>query len=239
LIDAALKAGNLNLETATLLKAQAVTGDPAFPAQYRGRGLGNDSQRMIDDVQLNIASLSAGGQARVRSYLLPPSVSESWYMQHMMGGQGLRTAAVPLTWKTINTANGKAKIWYHPEIAGQAVRAQQIAAEIDGRIWQKLVELFGRDLPPDCGASCMGGGGDARTDIYLIDRPNEWSAGGGAGTTYVNLGHGSTMSKVTWALANSWVDSIPVADEAEYGWLKYATSAYAMHYVYPTANEEH
>jgi hypothetical protein len=35
------------------------------------------------------------------------------------------------------------------------------------------------------------------------------------------------------------VDSIPVADEAEYGWLKYATSAYAMQYVYPTANEEH
>jgi hypothetical protein len=124
----------------------------------------------MDDVRQDYATVSSTTQGKLRPYLLSPSSGESWYAQKVMSGQGIRAAVDPLTRQTITTTNGKVKIWYYPELAGQAGRAQRIAAEIDRHMWGKLTELFGRDLPQACGAGCAEGGGDERLDVYMIDR---------------------------------------------------------------------
>jgi hypothetical protein len=245
LIDAALAAGTITRETALLLKAQAVLDDPALPAAYRGSVTGDDSAAMMREVRIALPTLSAGAQARLRPYLLPPSASDSWYARSVMGGQAPSAsvqalAAAPLTWQTLNTANGKAKIWYHPENTGDAARAQQIAGEIDGRIWSKLAGLFERELPDDCGAGCVEGGGDGRLDIYLVDRG--WSRAGSCcdfRTGHVELGTNSDNVWLVRMIAAVWLDTVPVADPEEYGWMVVAMQMYAVHHVYPTANDEH
>jgi hypothetical protein len=240
LIDAALEAGTITRETALLYKAQAVLDDPALPAAYRGSGAGDESAAMMAT-----RTLSADMQARLQPYLLPPSAPESWYARNVMAGQAQQAgrsalAATPLSWQTVNTGNGKAKIWYHPESAGAAARAQQIAGEIDGRIWQKLAELFGRELPADCGASCVEGGGDGRLDIYLVNRG--WNSGGSCcdfQTGHIELGTSSDNVWLARMIAAVWLDTVPVADVEEYGWMVVAMQAYAVHHVYPTNNYEH
>ncbi len=251
-IDDALKAGTINLETALLYKAQAVLEDPALPAPYRG-SVGDDSQRLMNDVRKNLAKVSPAAQARLRPYLLPPSSTESWYTRNVMQRPVTRaaTAQSGLTWQTIETANGKVKLWYHPEIAGHTTRAQHIAAEIDRYMWDKLAELFGKQMAPDCGVTCAEGGGDGRYDIYVLDRDHGWSGPYGcctANTGWAQIGRSLTFGEIASILALSWAETFPVASWDEYMWVRSAASAYAIDYLYPVrngdpdyprANEEH
>lgn len=247
LIETALQAGTINLETALLYKAQAVVGDPQLPAQFRGSGTGDDAQRMMNDIGQRIGALSTQAQQRIRPYLLPPADPASWYAQNVAPAsvQNARTVQpqAALSWKTITTQNAEIKVWYHPEHAGVAERASKIANEIDRVMWNKLLELFGRETRGDCGSSCTGGGGDAALDLYLIQNaaPYAWDVDYGEQqiASFMVVNQRTSFAQIAATLSWHFIYTYNInMEQYDYAWLVEALPQYAIHYVYPQSNQD-
>jgi hypothetical protein len=237
LITQAVLAGQLTEEQGLIHQVQAVVGDPALPAKYLGKDDGLDGSTILSEVVARFDTLSAATQEALRPYLLPPSAEGSWLGQQA-GAAGLAGAAQE--WDTVTTANGKVKIWYRTETASHGARAVAIANALDQKIWPELTGLMRAPLP-DCGATCSAGGGDDRIDLYLTNVRRSYTqpftcCSGSSG--FAILRADASFPYVARALMYIIQYSYPVHSLEEYRWLMHASAQYAMHYVYPAANED-
>ncbi len=242
LIDAALLAGQLSPQEASLYRVQAVVGDRALPAAYRGDDRSLDGSLVMAAVVNTIDTLPAATQTALSAYLLPPSVPTSWWAQQQAAAAHLggETQLGSETWDTVTTANRKVKIWYHPETAGNGARAVAVANEFDRKIWPSVVDLLQEPLA-DCGATCHTGGGDPSIDIYIVDTARPYMqpftcCSGSSGFAIIRPD--TSFAQIVRLFAQISEFGYPMASLDEYKWLIAATSQYAMDYVYPASNED-
>ncbi len=161
--------------------------------------------------------------------------------------------SLAVTWLNLDTANGKVRIWWDAaKLDGN--QASEIAAEIDTVIWPKLTGLLGEPLPdtdnllqqPD-GSVIPDETDDARLDIFLTDSARVYTAvraacQAGVQAAFINMGVHRSYSSVVHELTHAILFRFKVktgCDRSQYRWLGEATAEWAMHYVYPKANEEH
>jgi hypothetical protein len=239
LIHLAQEAGTISYETALLYKVQAIAGDPALPAQYRGDDKERDGTAVMDEVVEKFDSLSPALQTQLQPYLLPPGDPNSWFAQNERSAEGELSAAA-LTWETINTANGKVKIWYHPEY-GDGGRAARIAQELNNRIWPEITTLMSRPPLPDCGPTCPGGGGDNRIDIYLVNSGMNYvkafkCCAGSSG--YLVLQRTATFGVLAQGFMRLNQYAFSFWSYNEYEWIRAATATWAIDFVYPKFNQD-
>jgi hypothetical protein len=238
LITQALEAGLISTEQAALYRVQAVVGDPALPAQYVGNDDGLDGSTVMAEVVANFEKFSAATQTQLQPYLLPPAAEGSWFSRHEATAAGA-TGGQP-EWDTVATANGKVKVWYRTQFASHGARAVAIARAIDQKIWPSLTTWMRQPLP-DCGGGCATGGGDDRIDIYLTNVRRDYTqpftcCSGSSG--FAVLRADTSFAYVARALMYIIQFSYPFHSIEEYRWMMSATAQYAMHYVYPAANED-
>jgi hypothetical protein len=162
-------------------------------------------------------------------------VAESWLAQ-----QRVKAAGATAEWDTVTTANGKVKVWYHPETASHGARAVAVAKEFDRKIWPEVVALLKEPLP-DCGANCSQGGGAPSIDIYLVNTARPYMqpftcCQGSSGFAVIRPD--TSFAQIVRLFAQITEFGYPMASLDEYRWLIAATSQYAMHYVYPRSNED-
>jgi hypothetical protein len=69
-------------------------------------------------------------------------------------------------WATVDTTNGKAKVWFNPSSPAATDQAKATAGWID-EIWSKYSQLWGLEPPSDNGASKWCRGGDDKYDIII------------------------------------------------------------------------
>ncbi len=251
LIAEALAAGEIDEETALLYHVYADFADPRLPAEYQGDDtLAGDGE--VLGVQ-DLSGLSPQAQAALAPFLLPPSAPGSWLELAEASGLGPGLAApapAAIEWGTLNTANGKVKVWHQKRYAGDDAKAAGIVKALDGKIWRELTELMGREPRPDGGWS--NNGGDARIDIYLVHmRANgkacAYDAPPSPGYILVDsrqpLGdetHPGIIQTVAHEMMHLFQFSYRLAEDwDEYAWLGEATATWAEHYVYPKAQSEH
>ena len=238
LIEAAVTAGQLTYEQGLLYRVQAVMGDDALPATYRGNDSGLDGSLVMAEAVSKLETLPSALQAQLRPYLLPPSAEGSW-----LASQAVRGATVAngqAEWDTVTTANGKVKVWYHPETASHGARAVAVANAINNKIWPQLVQLL-REPLPDCGADCPLGGGAPSIDIYIVNTGRAYMqpftcCSGSSGFAIIRPD--TSFAQIVRLFAQIIEFGYPMASLDEYRWLLASTAQYAMHYVYPSSNED-
>lgn len=237
LIAAAQASGAISHETAVLYRVYSVYGDPRLPVHLRGDDRGRSGGDALFAAEQERSRLSPATQALLRPFLLPPTHPESALAQPSAG----LAAAESVSWGTVTAAKANAKIWWQTRFPADEGRARRIAAELDRHIWPKLAGQF-RTPNPDCGASCPDGGGDERVDLYIVPiaRSSMRPVGVGAlNTGYILLERDATFGVVTHELMH--LVQLAYAGERiydEYAWLAEATAMWAMHFVYPTANND-
>lgn len=238
LIKQEVNAGQLTYEQGLIHRVQAVVGDPALPARFAGDDSGLDGSTTLAEVVANYGTLTAATQEQLRPYLLPPPVEGSWFAQQLAGTD--EVAGSQQEWDTVATANGKVKVWYRTDALSHGARAVAIARAIDQQIWPALTGLM-REPLPDCGATCPTGGGDSRIDLYLTNVRRSYTqpfacCEGSSGFAVMRAD--ASFPYIARALMYIIQYSYPIDSFAEYEWMMHASAQYAMHYVYPAANED-
>ncbi len=241
LIDQALLFDQISEEQALLYRVQAVVGDPALPQQYVGDDRGLDGSTVMADVVERWATLPAAIQTQLQPYLLPPAAPGSWFATQTPNLVAADQSGIAQEWDTVATANGKVKVWYRTATASHGARAVAIAAAIDSKIWPTLHEWMGREPQTDCGATCPTGGGDGRIDIYITNSARSYTqpftcCSGSSG--FAVLRADASFARVASALMYIWQYSYEIASLQEYRWLMRASAQFAMHYVYPSSNQD-
>ncbi len=239
LIDQALLLGQVNEDQALLYRVQAVVGDSALPQQYVGDDRGLDGSTIMAELVERWETLPAATQAQLQPYLLPPAAAGSWFASQTAAAAG--QAELAQEWDTVTTANGKVKVWYRTATASHGARAVAIAGAIDSKIWPTLKAWMGREPLEDCGAACPTGGGDGRIDIYITNSARNYTqpftcCSGSSG--FAVLRADASFARVASALMYIWQYSYEIASLQEYRWLMRASAQFAIHYVYPTSNQD-
>ena len=193
LIDVALRAGELDDETALIYQVYAITRDPRLPARYRGVDKDDLEHDALREAVRRWPSLSAAAQALLAPFLIPPIYQGSWAdpagASRAAGAQPLDAIAaatcrglIPLPgllpgWQRLTTAH--ATVWYQTagdiipggwELATpeQAAATAQAAASVIEHIIQQETGLMERWPLLDTNEPCNGG--DGSIDIYITRR---------------------------------------------------------------------
>ncbi|MBC8076061.1 MAG: hypothetical protein H7Y32_08305, partial [Chloroflexales bacterium] len=167
----------------------------------------------------------------------------SWEEQQAAGANTrvATAAANPNRWETTCKTSANIKVWYHPYNDGDAATARSICEIVDGTIWPQLVPFIGHGPLPD--DTMPHTGGDARFDIYLVDSSSTLSFPLDKceqTPTYMLVNRaGHTRSQLAELLMRAILRGHDVASCDEYEWLFWATTNWAMDYVFPQDNAEH
>lgn len=77
------------------------------------------------------------------------------------------TCQVSAEWTSIETLNGKVRIWYPRDLPGGQTQAERARSDIDTILWPELTALLGREPRSDGGFP--GNGIDDRIDIAIVE----------------------------------------------------------------------
>ena len=236
LIDLDVLLGQITEAQARLYRLQATVGDPALPAKYRGADAGRDGTAIMAGTVAKLPTLPPQEATQLRPYLKPPAAPGSWGQILAESDAGPAQAV----WDTVATANGKVKVWYRTNTPWHGARAVAIANAINSTIWPKLTTWM-REPLADCGATCAEGGGDTRVDIYLANVSRNYvvpfnCCGGSA--AYAVIRPDTSFAYVARTMMRLIQFAYPIASFDEYRWVMDATAQFAMHYVYPSSNND-
>jgi len=264
LIDAAVKSGRINPSLGTAYKVFAAFADPRLPSEYRGAAPPS-SELVLRDAGAKFDSLAPSAQDLIRPYFVGPFHAGSWWARiNGVGGtaQGSSFRAPagnflfrcgltkPLSrWGHVDTANGKARVWWETNRPADATRAKTIAAAIDQPIWTKLFDLMKKEPISDDGDTIPCRGGDDRLDVAIVYMPNERWEGL---TTPLDLGCGETpeyvlvksnakhlLATVAHELMHAYQFAFKISNCGDFRWFEEATATWAEDYVYPDDQDEH
>ncbi|MBI2913627.1 MAG: hypothetical protein HYY03_06875 [Chloroflexi bacterium] len=265
-IEEALANGDIHEETAILYKTFALFRDDRLPPQYRGNPLTDEDSFMVE-IQSAYEDLSPEAKATIDPFLLPPTAPGSWHEQrYAASSQAVAHSQAQPTpspvpcfgdldqcWHTVDTANGKVRVWWQERFPEDKAAAEQIADAVGGAIWDKLAQLMGREPPSDGQFADEENGYGPRLDIYLVA---EVAAVGQTVPYHVTFNRQPCLTTPVFLLIRRpAVDAPPVvAHELMHAfqfafeavndckgltWLSESTATWAMDYVYPQANKEH
>ena len=181
LIDQALAAGKLSLETALEYKVFATFRDPRLPAEFTGDDSTVTESPALDQVYEAWGSLSPAAQQILQPFLMPPAYQGSWRSPAHTAAAAVAAAPADSTWtcnqpvidpnwasKPVGTS-GHFKVWYDTRVAGLATKANAVLTALENDIWPKLITGLGFSEPLSDGAIGGCNGGDGRLDVYLVD----------------------------------------------------------------------
>jgi hypothetical protein len=257
LIDQALADGAINSEQALTYKVFADFADSRLPAQYAGDDRGRFEPSAPREAGERFDSLSPATQNLVGPYLVPAYFKGSWWDLRHGGAAGVgaslasvRQADVPcFPWIgncPINfsawayAASAHVRVWYEVDrAASDRSLADDIAFEVDARIWLPLTNLMGR-------APLLTSYGDGtHVDILLSDLSGSDYSGLAVGlgcktnAAYVLIDRrlyprSRVYAVVTHELMHAIQDSFETGScHSTYKWLAESTATWAMDYVYP------
>jgi hypothetical protein len=214
--------------------------------------------------------LSPAVQEMLTPFLIPPVHEGSWYyirnpVEQAKGAPANMTRrraladenvadTIPPNLRFIDTANGKARVWWNPEVPGLSTEASTVANELDRWIWTRLTTVMGREPLRDDNISLEYNGGDGRLDVYLVESLGRGGFGmtvgfrprvgaGCAGQTHIYLLAGQSrrrlLASAAHELMHAIVRSINLKTcQGEYSWLDEATAIWAEQYAYSGENTE-
>jgi hypothetical protein len=256
LIDQALADGVINAEQALTYKVFADFADPRLPTQYLGDDRGRFEPSAPSEAAERFDSLSPATQNLVGPYLVPAYFKGSWW--DLRNGSGamsgstasLHTADVPcFPWVgncPINfsawdyAASAHVRVWYEVDRAAtDRALADDIANEVEARIWLPLTNLMGR-------APLLTSYGDGtHVDILLSDFSGSDFSGAAVAplckAAYILIKRSALFprSYVYAVVAHELMHAIQYSFDTRscirsgYKWLAESTATWAMDYVYP------
>ena len=191
LIEKARQAGQIDDETALLYKVYAAYEDSRLPAQFRGAvpvGL-DEGYKVMQEAAARFMDVSPSARQTLFPFFQPPVYVGSWYDRRHFPQSGQEaTALTPsavvdpqfrLGWEHVNTANGKAKVWWHKTRAQDAEVATVVRDLLDNHVWASETNLMnGRAPKSDAGVNEVmydgqverfGPAGDGKLDVYLLE----------------------------------------------------------------------
>jgi hypothetical protein len=144
-IDGAVEAGTIDAETAILYKTYAVFGDDRLPEAFRSTNVGGQGGLFMLEAAGAYETLSAGAQAILAPFFIPPYLEGSWSTQ----AEGSSHPSAPSAWAYLPAAGGKVRVWYKQADPELRRKAGVIANAVTNDIWPKETELMGREPVPD------------------------------------------------------------------------------------------
>ncbi|MDI6817248.1 MAG: DUF6055 domain-containing protein [Actinomycetota bacterium] len=215
LIQKALNAGKIDLDTALIYKVKFLFNDPTLPKEYFTENTPFEDSGAFTEIQENWDKLSEETKETLKPYFLRPDNPESYISKIMNGDiKASKTSFFeivgraeaydrPISYKTdtgLNTSDGKIKVWY-PEkketINGREQitklyygTSKKIVANLNAdQAYAQFVGLLGR-VPPSDGNL----GADGKTDIYVV--PTNYAllniGGASAGVNVPDNGNGKS-----------------------------------------------
>ncbi|UCF38786.1 MAG: hypothetical protein JSU96_08105, partial [Acidobacteriota bacterium] len=259
-IDEAVAAGSLDEETGLIYKTYAAFGDGRLPAAYRGDDGTLWDTRIYEPLYEKIDTLSPEAQEILLPFLVPPFYEGSWYdfRQQAASGSAPLQSVPPCThrqptpcpistqWESLDTANGKMRIWHRKGITADRNKALDLKEEVDARIWPKLQGFLERE--PISDASKNNNGGDGKLDVALVDLGGNWGEnwpylpGCEDNPVYLLLNVRRSSPELRATLTHElmhalqWSYDVSAWCLKSYRWLNEATATWAMDYVYPPGN---
>ena len=256
LIDNDIIAGLLTAEQGLVYKVYALFSDAELPSKYIGnKTLPPDADMVMQDVIVQVDSLSEESILALTPFFIPPNDPLSWYYHPHLGGSKtahLMGADAP-SWVSIPAVGGKIRVFYWSDNADDAAKAATIAAEFDSRIWT-LTNLMNQEPIPNV---------DGATDLYLWDSylKNDGSVVSltDEGVTvprvcaqtgvviYLNdqrpigtLNSSGMIQTATHEFMHALQDALPLNKcKPSYKWLMEATAMWSEDHIYPLAKSEH
>ncbi len=169
-------------------------GDPRLPSQFVGNAPDPLAETPLDDVAAQWAQLSAGAQATLGPFLIPPFHQGSYWDQQVNRSSVTPRAAIardadparpwcdPTTnnqvllqdWSFVEAdsgaAAGKVRIWYQNRYPTDVALAGSLMTAMETKIWPSLTAtLMLREPLPDGGSTESCSGGSDALDIALVD----------------------------------------------------------------------
>jgi len=259
LIDAARANGQIDHETELIYKMYDTFGDPRLPAAFQGRDDGFLEDPITAIVESEWSSLSPATQGILGPFLLSIFEPGNWEELELPLGissatSGISAAAAPAPSgpQSVDTVNGKVRIWWLPQRPQDEARAIALANELDSYLWQKLTSAFRSPIPDLEGLTPTGPdyfGPDDRLDVLLTRtkrayvKPTLVVCDGRPMGAYIRLGPGDGKEVLAHELMHviqyAYPSYVCQKPPSELDWMAEATANWALHFAYPTANLEH
>jgi hypothetical protein len=253
LIDRDLQQGKIDAETALEYKTFAEFDDARLPAEYHASGVGGEAGLFMNEVVAAYPTLSAGAQAILAPFFIPPFQAGSWATQ----SSDRFAQSAPANWAFLSAAGGKARVWYKKGDAELLRKAGVVANALTNEVWPKETTLMGREPVLDSAG--------VQNFVVYDHYRNGWDStfvpfGGYAGMTvpqtcapaasiiYINpaladIGNSTKIGLVETTAhefmhALQYSFSLAVNPCTEYLWLGEATATWTEDYIYPDHNTE-
>jgi hypothetical protein len=259
LIDAALKRGEIDAETALIYHVFVAFVDPRLPARYRGDDSKPSEREVIGEVIERYSQLSAQAKATLEPFTIPPYHTGSWWdlrQNHTLAAASAISPAElrcgqtgdvkdPLfnQWHYVDSSGGTVRIWWQARYPEDEAKARNYARVVDD-MWLKFAALMRRQPLSDEGAQRTCRGGDNRLDISLIDLGHNgvtwpYTFDPVATPAYIVLKRSAGIMTLAHELMHAFQFAYDVAGTYnEYNWWREATAAWAEHYIDPAFNSE-
>ncbi|HET9222867.1 MAG TPA: hypothetical protein VFO07_10205, partial [Roseiflexaceae bacterium] len=260
LIDAALKRGEIDAETALIYRVFVTFVDPRLPAKYRGDDSRPSDREVIGEVIGRYSQLSPQARATLEPFTIPPYHTGSWWDLRQNHALAATSAIAPAElrcgqtgnvkdplfnqWHYVDSSGGAVRIWWQARYPQDEAKARNYARVVDD-MWLKFATLMRRQPPSDEGEQRTCRGGDNRLDISLIDLGHNgvtwpYTTDPVATPSYIVLRRDSGIMTLAHELMHSFQFAYDVAGTYnEYNWWREATAAWAEHFIDPAFNAEH
>lgn len=244
-IKSALASKKIDLDTAARYSTYAAFGDSRVPSNLKGDDNDDLSANLaLRWVRQEWAKLKPETQKELQAFFEPPTASESWHAQSVIGPSSAAQvqADEPIVWRSISDVNKPIKVWYQ-ERAGLTVKlsAQVIFDVANDKVWPELEKLFKLEPPSD--VLKKNNGGDGRYDIYLVPNLTRTVSYEKCDDTpsYVLLNQADLdEANVATQLAFAFLYSYDLAEScSEYDWISTATAVWANDHIFSKNQYEH
>jgi hypothetical protein len=271
-IDAALEAGAISDVDALRFKVFAVFGDERLPEAYRASGIFEGTE-VVEELGERWSTLPASVQTELEPFMLPPAADGSWFelLEQQAAQRAQKSGSVAPkapAFSSVSAVLNRVRIRYpagFTELATQAGWVKE-ALENDG-VWDRLIDLMGREPVSDGGLDASYNGGDDRFDIYIVRLPNitsdpklrkcygwadpysqsyfaEYTDDDTRGAyVVINADLALTEDLVKATTAHEFFHVLGFAFDTPSSevrsWLHEATATWAIDYIYPSMNIEH
>jgi hypothetical protein len=172
LIGAAVAAKKLTPQLGLYYRALAAFGDARLPAEYAGDA-GKTDHAVVRELLAQWPTLAPAQQAVLNPYFTPPPARRGHAARAAAAAGAPRcdsqmeATVKSRNWRSMALPGGHVRVWWPLSMdATIGPRARSFVAEIENRMWPRLVGLLGREPMLDGGLRCYHGV-DGKLDIYM------------------------------------------------------------------------
>jgi hypothetical protein len=255
LIDSAVAAKKLTPQQGLYYRALAAFGDARLPARYEGDGSKVD-HGVVRELLEQWPALSPAQQGVLNPYFTPPPARGAHVAMAAAATNAptcdpqMEETVKTRNWRSMAMPNGHVRVWWPLSMDEQiGPRMRSFVAEIENRMWPRLVGLLGREPMLDGKLRCYHGLDD-KLDIYMssLDRRTEaltipYPPNCTATPTFIVFNIFKTLP-TNWSVAHELFHAFQFAykykgDCKGYAHWDEAAATWAGDYLYPKDDREH